>query len=148
MVSSAVYYNSVSKIYDELYGPEQLAKWEVARALISFSKKDKILDVGCGTGLITEKIAEKAGSVIGVDCSEGMIKNARNRKNINYIVADAHKLPFKDKEFDKVLSFTMIQDIIDWNKPLSEMCRVSKGDVIITVQKRGKKDIDIEKKAF
>ncbi|MCD6547459.1 MAG: class I SAM-dependent methyltransferase [Nanoarchaeota archaeon] len=140
------YYNKIAKGYDELYGKEQLRKWNVAKKLIRFSKKDNVLDVGCGTGIITQKIARYVNFVVGLDISEEMIKRARLADNITYIVGDARHLPFEDKKFDKVVSFTVIQDIRNWDKVLKEMKRVSKGIVLLTVLKRNKKLSDIKRK--
>jgi ubiquinone/menaquinone biosynthesis C-methylase UbiE len=140
------YYDEISEGYNELYGDEQLAKWESARKLIKFSEGNKVLDVGCGTGLITEKIAKLVNFVVGLDYSEGMISHAIKKENIQYVVADAKHIPFNDKDFDKVVSFTMIQDVDNWDEVFKEMCRVSKGDVLITVLKRSKKQAEVERK--
>ena len=145
-MKSKTYYNKIAKGYDELYGEEQLNKWKIAQKLIKFSKKDKILDIGCGTGLITSKIAKKVGFVIGLDNSEEMINHAKETPNIKYVVSDAKKLPYEDNSFSKVVSFTMIQDLANWNPVLKEIKRVSNGDILLTVQKRNKKISDVKKK--
>jgi ubiquinone/menaquinone biosynthesis C-methylase UbiE len=132
------YYNSIAGGYDELYGPEQLAKWNAAKKLMKFSKNDVVLDVGCGTGLITVEIAKLVKSVTGIDISEVMINNAKPADNVTYIVADALMLPFPDKSFDKVVSFTVLQDIEDKETALKAMKRVCKGEILITIQKRNK----------
>jgi ubiquinone/menaquinone biosynthesis C-methylase UbiE len=138
------YYDKISKGYNELYGAEQLGKLEAAKKLIKFSKKDKVLDVGCGTGIITAEIAKLVKSVTGVDVSKGMIDNALSAKNVMYMVAEAERLPFPDKSFDKVVSFTVLQDIKDWEPALTEMARVSKDLVLVTIQKRGKDIKNVE----
>lgn len=56
---------------------------------------DRILDIGCGNGLITDIIARRVSSVIGVDFSERLIEYAKAHKissNIMYYVGDASKL--------------------------------------------------------
>ena len=50
------YYDGISKGYDELYGQEQLLKWSKVKEIITFSREDTILDIGCGTGILTETI--------------------------------------------------------------------------------------------
>ena len=92
------YYNKIAKGYDELYGKEQLRKWNVAKKLIRFSKKDNVLDVGCGTGIITQKIARYVNFVVGLDISEEMIKRARLADNITYIVEKDRQGPAEPAE--------------------------------------------------
>jgi len=138
------YYDKISKGYNELYGAEQLGKLEASKKLIKFSKKDTVLDVGCGTGIITAEIAKLVKSVTGIDVSKGMIDNALSAKNASYLVGEAERLPFTDKSFDKVVSFTVLQDIKDWEPALTEMARVSKELVLVTIQKRGKDIKNIE----
>ncbi len=137
-MKTRIYYDKIAKGYNELYGEEQLKKWEIAKKMINFSKEDRVLDLGCGTGLITEKIAKQVNSVIGLDLSEEMIKNSIKAKNIKYVVGNAKKLPFENKYFDKVISFTVIQDIDKWDYVFKEIKRVSKGEILLTVLKRKK----------
>jgi ubiquinone/menaquinone biosynthesis C-methylase UbiE len=79
---------------------------EIVEFLWSLQEKNNpsILDVGCGTGLITRQLAEKGALVVGTDVDSGMIAIARehNPKDITYHVAPAHKLPFKAETFDVV----------------------------------------------
>lgn len=140
------YYNKIAGGYNELYGSEQLAKWEIAKKIIDFSKKDRVLDVGCGTGIVTTRIANRVNFVIGLDYSESMIKHAKKKENIQYVIGNAKRLPFEDKAFDKVVSFTMIQDIRNWKDVIHEMKRVCKGDILLTVQKRNKTPALIKKR--
>jgi len=77
--------------------------------LLGFCKKPQmdILDLGCGPGIYTEKIAEKGHNVTGVDFSENSIRYARNQakeKNleINYICQDYLELNY-NKQFDLVI---------------------------------------------
>ncbi len=62
--------------------------------------KDNYLEIGCATGIIADKVGEHIDTVIGVDRSFNMVKNARKHKNGEFIVADLLALPFK--EFDIV----------------------------------------------
>jgi len=63
---------------------------------------EKILDLGCGDGVLTEKLAALGAQVIGVDSSADMVAAARNR-GLDAHVMDATALPFND-EFDAVFS--------------------------------------------
>jgi ubiquinone/menaquinone biosynthesis C-methylase UbiE len=132
------YYDEIAKGYDELYGEEQAKKWAIAKKMVSFSKSDVVLDLGCGTGLIIPEIAKQIKLVVGQDYSVGMLEKAPKIKNAIYVLGDAAEIPFEDKYFDKVVSLTMIQDIKEWAPVLAEIKRACKGDVVLTLLKRGK----------
>ncbi len=63
---------------------------------------ERVLDLGCGDGALTEKIAACGADVVGVDSSEAMVIDARLR-GLDAGVADAYQLPF-ESEFDAVFS--------------------------------------------
>ena len=88
------------------------------------------LDVGCGTGLVTNAIAERvapSGQVIGLDVSEGMLSMARTQAapNASYqnITAD-HQLWFRDGSFDLVTYCDALAYMTDPFKSLEEARRV------------------------
>ena len=82
-------------------------------ALLELERSERILDVGCGDGKITAKIAERAdkATVVGVDPSHEMINFAAAHfgtvPNLRFQVADARRLPFQ-QEFDLVVSFNAL----------------------------------------
>ncbi len=63
---------------------------------------ERILDLGCGDGVLSEKIAESGAIVIGVDSSESFVETAQS-KGVDAIRMDGHALRF-DSEFDAVFS--------------------------------------------
>ena len=68
---------------------------------------EKLLDLGCGDGVLTAKIAAllPQGRVLGIDASHGMIQTANEQKanNLAFQQMDINELPF-DSEFDIVFS--------------------------------------------
>ena len=62
----------------------------------------RILDIGCGDGMLTQKIVAAGAAVVGVDASEEMVAAARAR-GIDARLIDAEQLPF-EREFDAVFS--------------------------------------------
>jgi len=58
------------------------------------------IDIGCGTGLSTVALKEIAGEIVGVDASPEMIALVEKDECIEYIVADALRLPFREDEFE------------------------------------------------
>ncbi len=133
-------YDTIAKSYDELYGEEQLNKWKIIEENLDFSKFSNALDVGCGTGLITIRLADRVHSVVGLDKSAEMIKLAEPRPNITYITADALDVPFDNNSFDLVVSVTVMQDVgkENWDKFISEIHRVTKKEAVVSILNRNK----------
>ncbi|WP_026875460.1 class I SAM-dependent methyltransferase [Jiangella gansuensis] len=82
------------------------------RASLGIRSGDHVLDVGCGSGRTTRDAARIAaeGRVVGVDVSQARIEEARELaaadglRNVVFEVADAQTHPFRDAEFDLVMS--------------------------------------------
>lgn|SRR3989338_1675206 len=134
------YYDSISSGYDELYKEEQLKKCKIIAENFDFKNK-KILDVGCGTGIAANFFKCK----IGIDPAEKLIDIAKKKfPGIKFLVTKAENLPFRDNEFDAVISVTAIQNFDDIEKGLKEIKRFGKEFVLTFLKKSVKKSI-IEK---
>jgi len=70
--------------------------------LLAPKKGERILDLGCGDGALTEKIAGLGASVLGVDASEDLVASARSR-GLRAQVMNGHALQL-DEQFDAVFS--------------------------------------------
>lgn len=95
---------------------------------ISKKSASLILDVGMGTGWLTEKIAKKfpQRKVIGLDYAFGMVAQAKKR-NISFVLqGDAQALPFKNEKFDLIVSNCAYQWVSDIPKAFRENARVLK----------------------
>jgi ubiquinone/menaquinone biosynthesis C-methylase UbiE len=89
----------------------------------------RVLDVGVGTGFLSIMLAEIGYSVVGVDLSEEMIKNARKKLEsrglkVRLELGDAEDLPFEDESFDAVVNRAVLWTLPDPKKALSEWKRV------------------------
>jgi demethylmenaquinone methyltransferase / 2-methoxy-6-polyprenyl-1,4-benzoquinol methylase len=83
--------------------------WLLVRA--GLVKGSRVLDIGCGTGVLEQKVDGEA-EVIGVDLTEEMIRLAQGKRirslsSLN--LADGEHLPFKDGSFDCVLSCYVVK---------------------------------------
>ena len=92
-----------------------------------------ILDVGCGTGEITSRLAElfPAATITGVDIVDHHLELARRRyaalgDRVRFEHADAFELPFGADRFDLVVCRHMLQAIPDADKVLAELVRVAR----------------------
>lgn len=93
--------------------------------------EEKILDIGCGTGNFTIKLAQKGCKVTGIDISSPMLEKAVEKAeklnlDINFKKEDAVQLNFAANSFDGVISMTAIEFIEDLKKAFDEMKRVVK----------------------
>ena len=91
---------------------------------------DRVLDVGCGTGVITAALAERGCMVIGLDASEPYLEGAhrnRSHRNIVYELGDARRMPYPDASFDACVSALTIDVIPEVDHVVREMRRVTRG---------------------
>jgi SAM-dependent methyltransferase len=129
-----------SAIYDApfvqwlLYRPEHDA---VLRALQTCGAR-KILDVGCGTGLLAARVWQEieGGRVVGCDFSRGMLERAARRCPASQLVqATALRLPFCDASFDAIVSTEAFHWFPDQAAALREFRRVvtPKGRILLSL---------------
>jgi SAM-dependent methyltransferase len=81
----------------------------------------RYLDVGCNTGYLLETVP----GGFGIDASPIMVDLAME-KGLPVRLANAEKLPFKDKEFDTVVLSCVLEQTEDWKQALNEAKRVGK----------------------
>lgn len=116
------YYVSIHKLFLNLvkkYGPD---------------KKLKILDAGCGTGMLAKKMG-RLGKVTGVDISEEAVKLARKR-GIKVRQASLQSLPFSANYFDLATCVDVIyhRAVKNDQKAISELYRVLKPKGILIIK--------------
>ncbi len=113
----------------------------------SFMKKNliKLLDFGCGNGANTILFKEDFQQIIGVEVEKDRLKeasdyvNSHGITNISYKIYDGYNLPFKEKTFDYVISYEVLEHTEDDNQAIKEIKRVLKknGLFILTVPNKG-----------
>lgn len=120
---------SAADIYEEFFVPALFAEWTPRVALAAeLSADQEVLDVACGTGALAreaEKLVGPDGTVVGLDCNEGMLKTAERKSGaIDWRLGQAESLPFPDHRFDAVVSQFGLMFFEDRAKALAEMWRV------------------------
>ena len=139
--------NNPQKIIEKTRNDYDLiaTEWDLSRNRASKLKidliseievKNKVLDVGCGNGLMAPFILEKEAFYFGLDISEKLIEIARKKyakeiKNgqAKFFSGQATDLPFKNEEFDFIISFAVLHHIPSEElrkKFFEEIKRVSK----------------------
>lgn len=85
----------------------------------------RVLEVGCGTGLILQRLASVSELAWGVDVSPGMLRIAHER-GLHASVGSATALPFADDAFDLVCSFKVLPHVSEIRGALNEIARVTR----------------------
>ena len=121
-------FNKIAKKYDLMNYIMSLGnhkKWEqeiVESIKLNSYKTDKILDIACGTGSLTQEIIKNSSNdqVIGLDFSDAMLKIAKNTVS-NLILGDSHYLPFKKNYFDHITIAYGIRNFENITQSLQEV---------------------------
>jgi len=128
------FYNSTAHRYDLRQGnpwTEHLRRAE--ERLVKRFAHGRIIDVGCGTGHhLAFMERDKIGSeLVGIDISEGMLKQAKKRCGCELVEAPAEDLPFPDNSFDTLICFHGTFNFLDHKKAIREMERVLKRNGVL-----------------
>lgn len=143
-------YESASRVENELEhgrklaseGAEQVWNWSSpagrrradrrAKLLVDVGRitsVDRVLEIGCGTGLFSRKVHDLAGAkIVATDVSDDLLQIARREtvsKDITYKNEDAMKMSFAEGEFDVVFGSSILHHL-DFRPALAEIYRVLK----------------------
>lgn len=123
---------SPAEVYDSYYGPGMFTPW--AKKLVDRFPPNvghSVLDLACGTGLVTQQIAGaigSSGSITALDISPVMLEFARTRNisgpGVEWIQGSADAIPFPDDSFDSAYCQQGFQFFPDRAKCAAEVRRV------------------------
>lgn len=108
--------------------------------IIRPDKDDTVLDVACGSGIVSLAFARHVKEVTGIDLTAAMLKQAKMQQersgldNISWMIGDADALPFSDSSFSIVVTRFSFHHFLDPKAVLKEMIRVCKpgGSIMVT----------------
>jgi ubiquinone/menaquinone biosynthesis C-methylase UbiE len=131
-------YDALASVYDRRWGRYIEASTAATLRRIPLDAGHRLLDIGCGTGLLLGRLVGRAPfrELTGVDLSPGMVAQARTRlpASVRLLVGDAETLPFPRDSFDVIVS---VSSFHYWPSPacgLEELRRVLRpgGHLILT----------------
>jgi ubiquinone/menaquinone biosynthesis C-methylase UbiE len=128
-------WEKVASSYDKQSSKfEQAYKLSIEKSKKVLKNTDKVLEIACGTGIISLGIAEQVNSVVGVDISPKMITIAKEKlkkisiDNVEFKTADGYSLQYEDNTFDAVLLFNSLHIVKEPSVLLAETYRLLKPD--------------------
>ena len=133
------HFDAIAQVYDESLPGHVVEHYLRKRAayLMRLCPSGDVLDVGCGTGSLAERLAGHGYRVVGVDPSDGMLEILRARApQIKAVRASGTDLPFPQDSFDLVYSVATMHHIAapqSVAQTLAEMVRVCRPDGRIVV---------------
>jgi SAM-dependent methyltransferase len=95
---------------------------------------ERALEVGCGEGVIADRMHRRFGEVVALDLPDaGLRAEWRRYPQPRFLHADAHNLPFDDDQFDVVVAAEVLEHLPDPDKGLQEMARVGRRHLVLSV---------------
>jgi ubiquinone/menaquinone biosynthesis C-methylase UbiE len=104
--------------------------------LIAPFSHGKVLEVGCGPGVLLSRLGSPELDLYGLDCCPEMIAEAKKRTagtKVRLTVGLMQQLPFKDQSFDLVLALGVLEYLPQLSEGLNEIARVAKPNAVIVV---------------
>jgi len=127
-----------AEVYDAVFVPALFGQFPgpvLDHAGVSVG--ERVLDVGCGTGILaraSRRIVGAAGEVVAIDPNEAMLSIARRSdRSIDWHSGVAESLPFLDGAFDHTISQFAAMFFTDRTAALSEMARATRGGGTVTI---------------
>ncbi len=110
---------------------EILSDWVAA---IPLNADDRVLEVGCGPGLLSAQVAKQGVTITGLDRSPAMVRRAReNFPEYTFIEGDALSLPLDDDAMDVAFAASVVNIVDAPQKLVSEMARVVRPGGFVSV---------------
>ncbi len=100
------------------------------------NRKSLVLEIGCGTGLFTQELAETNNQIVAIDISDALIEKAKERvraKNVEFVVDNAYQTKFNPDSYDFIVGSSSLHHL-EVDQALKEFARILKpgGGVMFT----------------
>jgi ubiquinone/menaquinone biosynthesis C-methylase UbiE len=121
------YYDDFSHSYEKerARGYHALVDELESSIVLPLARDQRVLEAGCGTGLILERVDAVASEAWGFDLSPGMAQKARAR-GLRVALGSVTEVPFADASFDLVYSFKVLAHVPDIARAIAELTRVTR----------------------
>ncbi len=121
------YYDDFSESYDQARGRGYHRMIDQLELDLTepYARNARVLELGCGTGLILERVAEIAKEAVGIDLSKKMAQRAMDR-GLDVRIGSICDLPFEDERFDLCYSFKVLAHVPNIDAAIREAARVTR----------------------
>lgn len=125
--NNRTYYDDFSSWYERERGAGYHALIDEIEvdAVKEFAVGKRVLEAGCGTGLVLSRLSQVAREAHGFDLSVGMAQKAKTR-GLSVALGSVTQIPFRDDSFDFVCSFKVLAHVPDITGALAELARVTR----------------------
>ena len=113
----------LAPFYDYLIRPPQADR---LKGLLNLSQDDYLLDLGGGTGRVSHQFSDLGAKALICDINHSMLKQAKRKKGLMPLQADAVRLPFPPETFDAILVVDALHHFLKPRQIVGEMLRVLK----------------------
>ncbi len=131
---SAEYYGEQNSRFNRLF--ERLILWfrnRRARKLIRMRTPGRVLDIGCGRGLVLAYLRDRGWNVTGVELNENAARHARNVLGVDVHVRAFDGQLFADQEFDVVILWHVLEHLSNISSTLAAVERILKPGGLIVI---------------
>jgi SAM-dependent methyltransferase len=133
--SAPISFDRVAGVYDASRSLPPELQEEVGNHLAAHLRGGRTLDLGAGTGRFTVPLQREHGlEIVAVDVSPKMLAVGRNRGLRDVVLADARRLPFPDKQFDRTTSTHLLHLIAEWPLAVREIVRVTRSEYLSVLE--------------
>jgi SAM-dependent methyltransferase len=106
----------------------------VLDTVMTESPRGRVLEVGCGEGVIAKHLLQRWADVTALDLPDATLRGWwREHPGPRYLHADAERLPFPDDHFDVVVAVEVLEHLRQPERGLAEMARVSRQHLVLSV---------------
>jgi malonyl-CoA O-methyltransferase len=123
-------FGNASQTYDSVAELQRNIGRDLLKAFLLQKLTGNVLDLGCGTGFLTQQLSPYCEHLIALDLAFPMLQITREKLNrkIDYVCADAENLPFSNQSIDTIFSNVALQWCLPIDKALNELHRILKND--------------------
>jgi ubiquinone/menaquinone biosynthesis C-methylase UbiE len=124
-VDNRAYYDKFAATYEDErhHGYHALIDRLETSIVLPYVENARVLEAGCGTGMILKEVAPRARQAVGIDISAGMLSAARAR-GLKVVNASVTHIPFPDGHFDLAYSFKVLAHVERIGSAMAELSRV------------------------
>lgn len=143
-------FGSASQTYDRVADLQRNVGRDLLQNFLPENLTGKVIDLGCGTGFLTQALLPHCENLIALDLALPMLQTTREKlhHSVNYVCADAENLPFSTESIDTIFSNVALQWCLPIDNALNESQRVLKRNGALIFSTFGSKTLHELKTAW